>query len=131
NTGQHPRMGFDVRRQGNHPAAKEFAEKMKFQHEETQAALTKAQEEMRRYADRNRGKNVEYKEGERELLSTKDLVLRGRATRKFTEKFIGPYRIKKIISPNAVELELPASIRIHPVVNVSRIVLYRDQLEEQ
>jgi len=37
------------------------------------------------------------------------------------ERFVGPYKIKKIVSMNAVELELPATIKIHPVVNVSRI----------
>ena len=35
-----------------------------------------------------------------------------------------PYKIKKIILENAVKRELPASMKIHPVVNVSRIVLY-------
>jgi len=37
------------------------------------------------------------------------------------ERFVGPYKIKKIISSNAVELELPSTIKIHSVVNVSRI----------
>jgi len=40
------------------------------------------------------------------------------------EKFGGPYKINKIISENVVELELPTSMKIHPVVNVSRIALY-------
>ncbi len=39
--------------------------------------------------------------------------------------------VKKIVSENAVELELPASLRIHPVVNVRRIVKYREQIEGQ
>ena len=54
-----------------------------------------------------------------------------RATKKLTEKFIGPYMVKKIVSENAVELELLASLRIHPVVNVRRIMKYREQIEEQ
>ena len=44
-----------------------------------------------------------------------------RRTEKLMERFIGPYKVKKIVSVNAVELELPSTIRIHPVVNVSRI----------
>jgi len=40
---------------------------------------------------------------------------------KLTERFMGPYKIKKIVSSNAIELELPNTIKIHPVVNVSRI----------
>ena len=29
------------------------------------------------------------------------------------------YRVKRIVSTNAIELELPSSIKIHPIVNVS------------
>lgn len=131
NTGQHPRMGFDVRRKGNHPAAEEFAKKMEELHKETQAALKKAQDDMRRYADRLRGEVPEYKEGDLVLLSTKDLVFKQRPTRKLMEKFIGPYKIKKVVSKNAVELTLPNTIKIHPVVNVSRVVMYKPQIEGQ
>ena len=49
-----------------------------------------------------------------------------RATKKLTEKFIGPYVVKKIVSENTVELELPVSLRVHPVVNVRRLVKYRE-----
>ena len=67
------------------------------------------------------------------MLSTKDLkyqIVR-RRTEKLTERFIGPYKIKKIISLNAVELELPNIVKIHPVVNVSRIYKYIGQVEGQ
>jgi len=49
-----------------------------------------------------------------------------RRTDKLMERFVGPYRVKGIIFSNAIELELPSSIRIHPIVNVSRIHRYRD-----
>jgi hypothetical protein len=131
NTGYHPRMGVDIRRKGNHLTAEEFAKVMKEQHEETQAALKKAQDDMRRYADRERGEAPEYKEGDKVLLSTKDLVFKERPTQKLMEKFIGPYEIEKVVSRNAVKLKLPNSIKIHLVVNVSRIVLYQPQIEGQ
>ena len=51
--------------------------------------------------------------------------------KKLMEKFIGPYVVKKIVSENAVELELPVSLRVHPVVNVRRLVKYREQVEGQ
>jgi len=44
---------------------------------------------------------------------------------------VGPYKIKRIISTNAIELELPSTIKIHPVVNISRVHMYRDQVEGQ
>jgi len=55
----------------------------------------------------------------------------GRRTEKLMERFVGPYKIKKIISLNAVELELPSTIKIYPVVNVSRICRYVGQVEGQ
>jgi len=67
------------------------------------------------------------------MLSTKDLKYQmvGRRTEKLTERFVGPYKIKKIILTNAVELELPSTVRIHPVVNISRIYRYIGQVEGQ
>jgi len=52
------------------------------------------------------------------------MELMKRETKKLTEKYIGLYVDKKIISENAVELKLPALFRIYLVVNVRRIVKY-------
>ena len=97
------------------------------------AALGKAQEEMKKFADRKRGKGEEYRVGDLVLLSTKDLKwqMKGRRSEKLTERFVGPYKVKGIVSSNAIELELPKSIKIHPVVNVSRVRLYKPQVEGQ
>jgi len=67
------------------------------------------------------------------MLSTKDLKYQmvGRRTEKLTERFIGLYQIKKIVSSNAVELELSSIVKIHLVVNVSRIQRYIEQVEGQ
>jgi len=133
NYGREPRMGFDIRKKGKNEKAEEFARKMKERHEEARVALVKTQEEMKRQADRNRKEAEEYRVGDKVLISTKDfsMELMKRATKKLTEKFIGPYVVKKIVSENAVELELPVSLRIHLVVNVRRIVKYREQIEGQ
>ena len=80
---------------------------------------------MKRQADKNRKKTKEYRVGDKILISTKDF------SKKLMEKFIRPYVVKKIVSENIVELELLASLRIHPVVNVRRIVKYREQVEGQ
>ena len=47
------------------------------------------------------------------------------------ECFVEPYRIKGIVSSNVVELELPSSIRIHPIVNISQVHLYKPQVKRQ
>jgi len=60
------------------------------------------------------------------MLSTKNLKYQivGRRIEKLIKRFVGSYKIKKIISLNAVELKLPSIIRIHLVVNVSKIQYY-------
>jgi len=57
--------------------------------------------------------------------------MKGRRSEKLTEHFVGPYKVKGIISSNTIELELPKSIKIHPVVNISRVQLYKPQVEGQ
>ena len=133
NNGRNPRMGFEMRKRGKVLRAEEFVAKMKEIQEEAQAALKKAQEEMKRQADRHRREVEEYKVRDIVLLSTKELKWQmiGRRTDKLTERFVGPYKVKGIISSNAIELELPSSVRIHPVVNISRIRRYRDQVKGQ
>jgi len=133
NYGQDPRMEFEGRRKEKYEAAGKFVKKMRKIQEEAKAVLEKAQEEMRKFVDRKRGKGEEYRVGDLVLLSTKDLKwqIKGRRSKKLTECFMGPYKIKEIVSSNAIELELPKSIRIHPIVNVSRVRLHKPQVEEQ
>jgi len=133
NYGQDPRMGFEVKKREKYKGAEKFVAKIKEIQGEAKAALGKAQEEMKKYVDRKRGEVDEYKVGDLVMLSTKNLKYQmiGRRTEKLTERFVGPYKIKKIVSMNMVELELPSTIRIHPVVNVSRIYRYVGQVEGQ
>jgi len=46
------------------------------------------------------------------------------------ERYLGPYVVKEVISKNMVELKLPASLRIYLVVNINRIVRYRELVKE-
>ena len=133
NYGQDPRIGFEGRRKEKYKTTERFVEKMKKIQEEARAALGKAQEEMKKFRDRKRRKGEEYKIGDAVLLSTKDLKwqMKGRRSEKLTERFVGPYKVKGIVSSNVIELELPSSIKIHPVVNVSRVQLYKPQVEGQ
>jgi len=55
----------------------------------------------------------------------------GRQTEKLMERFVDLYKIKKIVLSNAVELKLPSTVKIHPVVNVNRIYRYIGQVKGQ
>jgi len=76
--------------------------------------------------DRNMKDTEEYQVGDKVLMSMKDFLMEliKRVIKKLTEKYIGPYVIKKIILENIVELKLLVLLRIHMVVNVRRIVKY-------
>jgi len=126
-------MGFKGRKKGKYEGAEKFIEKMKEIQEKAKAALGKAQADMKKYANRKRSDVEEYKVDDLVMLSTKDLKYQmvRRRMEKLTERFVGPYRIKKIVSSNAIELELPSTVKIHPVVNVSRIRRYVGQVEGQ
>jgi len=126
-------MGFEIRRKGKYEGAEKFVIKMKKVQEEAKVVLGKAQEKMKKYVDRKRTEADKYKVGDLVMLSTKDLKYQmvGKRTEKLTERFVGPYKIKKIVLSNIVELELPSTIKIHSVVNVSRIQRYVGQVEGQ
>jgi len=65
------------------------------------------------------------------MLSIKDLVFKERLVKKLTEQYIGPYAIEEMVSKNTVKLKLLISMRIHLVVNVSRIIKYRELVKGQ
>jgi len=119
NYGRKLRMGGDIRKVEK---VIEFVERMKKVHEEAGAVLKKVQEGIKRQADKKRKETEDWKKGDRVLLSTKDLVFKERPARKLVDRYIGPYVIEEVVSTNVVKLRLPTSMRIHPVVNISRIV---------
>ena len=130
---QDPRMEFKVKKRGKYEGAEKFVTKIKKIQEETKALLEKAQEEIKKYTDKKKREVDKYKVGNLVMLSTKDLKYQivKKRTEKLTEKFIKSYRIKKVVLSNAVELKLPSMVRIHLVVNISRIRKYVGQVERQ
>ena len=123
NYGQNPRIGFKGRRKGKYETAEKFIERMKKIQKKAKAALGKAQEEMKKFANRRQREEEEYRVENLVLLSMKDLKwqMKERRSEKLTEHFVNLYKVKGIVFSNAIELELPKSIRIYPVVNISRI----------
>ena len=107
--GQDPRMEFERRKKGKYERAEKFVEKMKEIQEEAKVALGKIQEDMKKYADRRRSEVDKYKVGDLVMLSTKDLKYQmvRRRTEKLTERFVGLYKVQKIVSSNAVKLKVP------------------------
>ncbi|HVX00592.1 MAG TPA: chromo domain-containing protein, partial [Candidatus Babeliaceae bacterium] len=82
--------------------------------------MLKAQKYQEEYTNRRR-REMNFQEGEKVLLSTTDLTWKGKITPKFSSKFIGPFIIKKVLSPLNYELDLPKTLPIHPVFHVSKL----------
>ena len=59
------------------------------------------------------------------------MVFKERPAKKLMERYVGPYVIEEVVSSNTVKLWLPTSMRIYPVVNVSQIVWYKEQVRGQ
>jgi len=62
------------------------------------AVLEKVQEDIKKYVDKKRAEVEEYKVGDLVMLSTKDLKYQmvRRRMEKLTERFVGPYKVKKL-----------------------------------
>jgi len=73
--------------------------------------LGKAQKEMKKYTNRKRVEVNNYKVGDLVILSTKDLKYQmvKKRTEKLMKRFVGPYRVKKIVLSNTVKLELSST----------------------
>ena len=126
NYGRKLRIEGDIRKSGKVEKVTEFVERIKKVYEEAVAVLKKAQEDMKRQADKGRKETKNWKKGDRILLSTKDLVFKERPVRKLVDQYVSLYTIEEVVSTNAVKLRLPTSMRIHLVVNVSQIVQYKE-----
>jgi len=57
--------------------------------------------------------------------------MEGMQMKKLVERFVELYKVKWVILSNAVELELLGSMKIYPVVNISRIWRYKEQVKGQ
>ena len=125
------RIGADIRRKEKVEKAIEFVERMKKVQEKARAVLKEAQKNMKRQADRKQQEVKSWKKNNKMMLSTKDLVFKERLVKKLTERYVGPYKVEKVVLKNTVKLKLPISIRIHSVVNVSRIKIYRELVKRQ
>ena len=53
------------------------------------------------------------------ILSIRDLVFKTRPAKKSVDWYIGSYIIDEVVSISMVKLQLPTSMRIHLVMNVS------------
>lgn len=127
NYGFQPTLHIDVLL-ARHDQAKFYAKNLNELHEFLKSEIQKSNLSAAKYHNRKRLPPPDFKMGDKVWLSTANIKLT-RPMRKLSERFIGPFEIIEIISPNAVKLKLPPYLNsIHPVFNVSLLKKHRENI---
>ena len=109
------------------PATHDFLEAMSNATKTAYDALVLAKANQEKNANKSR-RDVQFQVDDQVLLSSNHINLASQANRpskKLQHHFIGPYRIIQKISPVAYKLDLPHTLKIHPVFHVSILRPYR------
>ena len=117
-------MGTEPYREMQVEAANEFAASMAAAQEEAKAALESAAQDMAQYYDQHRSPAPSYSVGDKVWLSLKNIITDQPAA-KLADEWLGPYLITLVILRSAIWLQLPKSMKIHPVFNVSKVHPYK------
>jgi Chromo (CHRromatin Organisation MOdifier) domain len=110
------------------PAMAEFLEGLSNSTKIASDALVLAKANQEKHANKSR-RDVHFQVGDQVLLSASHINLASQAqrpTKKLQHRFLGPYKILQKVSSVAYRLDLPDSLRIHPVFHVSLLRAYKD-----
>ena len=122
--GFHPRMGFESVHSINLSAPERDADKFAARMEQildiARSELKAAQARYEDQANRKRQPARCYKVGQYVWLDARNIHT-ARPQKKLDWKYLGPFRVSAVVSSHAYRLELPASMRIHPVFYVDRL----------
>ena len=89
-------------------------------------SLQEAKAIQAKYYNKNH-KDVVFGENELVWLSLKNITT-NRPKKKLDYKYVGPYRVKRVINPRVYKLNLPKSLSgIHPVFYISMLEKYHKQ----
>ena len=122
--GMHPRtpaaLLSEAKPNTNSPEADAFVADLQAALDAAKDAIAKAQAKQKEFADRRR-RHVRFEAGDRVWLDAEHLKLEGLGPKaKFRDKWVGIFPITKMVGPLAAKLELPPTLKVHPVIHVSR-----------
>ncbi len=102
----------------NVPSVNDWIQRSEETWDQAHQHLRQAVRRQQTQADRHRRQNPEYHAGQWVWLSTRDLRLR-LPCRKLSPRYVGPYQIRRQITPVSFELALPNHFRVSPTFHVS------------
>jgi len=119
NYGYHSRFLPDLSTQNEEtPEVSEYATALGRLHEELRAEMKEAQMAQTEQANRARHPDPIMEPGDRVWLKRKN-IRTTRPSNKLDHKKIGPYTILEKVGSCAYKLDLPASVKLHPVFHIS------------
>ncbi|SCV72370.1 BQ2448_3907 [Microbotryum intermedium] len=89
-----------------------------------QDQIRRSQESHARYANLRHAPTPPLALGQQVMLNRRN-IRTTRPSSKLDSNKLGPFTIKRVINPVAYELDLPSTMRIHPVFHVSLLQPYR------
>ncbi len=126
NTGDHPALpdSLLVPPTTSVEAVNETISRMKVAMEDAKTHLVAAQKRAKQQVDKSR-RSENFVEGDQVYLSTRNLrTFATHIPTKLRRRWVGPFRVTRVISPVAYRLDLPPGWQIHPTFHISSLKRY-------
>ena len=120
NYGQHPDTPITVALRNIHPNVNRFIGQWSNLLQQAKTCIQAAQSRQKLWANKKRI-DVKYDIGDKVLLSVKHFRLPKGRTAKLSPRYVGPFKVIKVISDTCYALELPEHLRMHNVFHVSAL----------
>jgi hypothetical protein len=128
NSGQHPNLSFDHALKSkintNNESVDEMLSSMNNALSHAKILLHQAQQRQSYYANQHRT-DIFFNVGDMVMISTQNLNTLNKAP-KLLPRYIGPYKIIKVISKVAYKLELPKTMKINNTFHISKLKKYNN-----
>ncbi|QRV99192.1 Transposon Tf2-11 polyprotein [Ceratobasidium sp. AG-Ba] len=125
NYGFHPKFAVGDKEGQGLMIADDHAEWLQKGYDKLKAMLTVSQKRMKEYYDRKHCAPENIKVGDHVWLDNRNIQSQ-RPARKLSAKRIGPFKVLAKIGKHAFKLELPHTLKIHPVFPVALLSLKKD-----